>query len=159
MADSSLRREVHDTGKAVFLEQARDALAIGKVESDEAHLIGFCKLRTTRFLQRRIVIVIHAIDANDVAAVAQETLRDVKADKPGCAGYENRALSHRLRPEACRRLEPPQINSVRLFCTVEFRLYVQHNSLAFLKQLGDQRPPARCIFFVGNGKDDRIGSR
>src|SRR5262245_42702072 len=155
MADSSLRREVNNARKPVLLKQACHAIAIGKVKFDEAKPVGFCELSSARFLQRGIIIGIHVIDADHIAAVAQKTARDVKADKSGGAGHEYGAISHRLR----RRLEPPQINSVRLFCTVEFRLYVQHNSLAVLKQLGDQPPPARYIFFVRNGKDDSIGSR
>ena len=72
------------------------AVAIGKVEFDEAKPIGFGKLRAPRFLQSRIIIGIHVVEADDVAAVAQETLRDVEPDEASRSGDENRAVSHRI---------------------------------------------------------------
>src|SRR5262245_59257849 len=82
----------------MLFEQTRHAVAIGKVEFDETQSVRFCQRRAAGFLQRRVVIGIQVINANDVAAVTQKTLRNVKADKPGGSGYQNGAVSHRLRP-------------------------------------------------------------
>ena len=69
MAHAGLRREMHDTGKAVFLEQARDAVAIGKIELDEAKLIGFRKLRSAALPSAPDRNRRHVIDADHVAAL------------------------------------------------------------------------------------------
>ena len=69
MADAGLRRKMNDIGKAMLLEERGHAVSIGKIELDEAHAIGFCKLRAPSFLQRRIVIGIHVVEADNVVAV------------------------------------------------------------------------------------------
>ena len=73
-------------------------LAVGKVELGETKALGFGELRAARLLQRRIVVSIHVVEPDDVTAVSQKPPRDVKADKAGGAGDENRTVSHRSRP-------------------------------------------------------------
>ena len=116
IADAGLRREVDDTGKAVLLEQARYAVAIGKVELHKAQAIGFCELRAAGFFQRRVVIGIHVVEADDIAAIAQQTLRNVKADKTGSSGHKNWVVSHPSCPASLDSPpKPPQINPFGLF--------------------------------------------
>ena len=142
MTNAGLRREMNDIRKAVLLEQCGHAVAVGKVELDEAQAIGFGELGATRFLQRRIVIGIHIVEPDNVAAVAQQTLRDMKADEAGRAGDEDGAVSHRICPAlsiaraATGRFLPALLRDRAC-------LDVQNNALAVLEQLPiNGQPPA-----------------
>ena len=71
-------------------EQRRHAVRVGKVEFDEAKVRRICQLGAARVFQLRIVIGVEIVDADHGAAVFQQPLGDVKADKAGGAGDENR---------------------------------------------------------------------
>ena len=101
------------------------AVAIGKIELDKAKAIRFGELRASRFFQRRIVVGVHVVEPDNVAAIAQKTLCDMEADEAGSSGDENWAVSHLCyTAPASSRLEPPQINSLGLFRAIELCLHI-----------------------------------
>ena len=71
------------------MNNAAIAVAVGKIELDETQATGFSKLGASRFFQRRIIVGVHVVETDHVAAVPQQTLRNMKADEPGGACYEN----------------------------------------------------------------------
>ena len=125
ISDACLRREVDHVGKAMVLKKSRDPLAIGKVKLGEAKTIEFGKLRAPRFLERRIVIGIHVIEPDNLAAIAQKPMCDVVTDEPGRTGDENGTVSHLTHtgPESSR-LEPPQIDPLRFLRAIELCLHI-----------------------------------
>src|SRR5262249_50223652 len=88
MAYACLGGEMNDQWEAIFSEQAGHAAAIGKIKLDEMEPGERGKLAQLRLFQRRIIIRIQIIEADDGAAALQQALRDMKADEPGCAGHE-----------------------------------------------------------------------
>lgn len=97
MTNAGLRRQVHDIGKLMLLEERCRCLAVGEINRHEAHVAGFNELSAAGILQCRIVVGIHVVDTDDVPTVTQQPPGDVEADKAGCAGDENGSLSHRHR--------------------------------------------------------------
>src|SRR6185437_16223498 len=90
IAHARLRGEMHDMRKPVLGEQRGNAVAVGKVELDEAEAGMSGKLRETGILQLRIVIGVEVVEADNGAAAFQKSLGDVEADKTGGAGNEDR---------------------------------------------------------------------
>ena len=72
-------------------------LAVGEVEHREAHMAGFGELGAAGFLQRRIVVGIHVVDADNVPSFAQQPPGNMESDKSGGTGDENGPISHRHR--------------------------------------------------------------
>src|SRR6476660_7054430 len=146
MPNTGLRGEVNDVRKTMFLEQACHPVAIGEIESDETQARRFGELRAARLLQRGIIIGVHVVESDHVAALAQQSSRNMKADKPGGACHENGAVSHRSpSPVVFDCLEPPQVDPLGLFRAIELCLHIQNNAPTILQQLANQRPPAGDI--------------
>src|SRR5215467_3039726 len=83
MPNTGLRGQVNDVRETMLPEQACHPVAVGKIKLDEAQATGFGEFGTSRLLQRGIVVGIHVVEADHVATVAQQTLRNMKADEPG----------------------------------------------------------------------------
>ena len=133
ISNARLCREVNDIWKAVLLEQCRDPFAIGEVKFDKLKSIGFREFRTAGFLQRRIVVGIHIIEADNIAAIAQETLCDVETDEACGSGHEDWTVSHCARPTLVfSPLEAPQFDPLGLLIAVELCLDVEDNALTVL---------------------------
>src|ERR1700716_192687 len=89
---AGLRREVNDHGKAVLRKQRLDGSTIRQVDPDETEARLPLQYFEAGFLQPGIVIVVDDIEADDGTAVAQQALRDMKADKAGCSGDQYRGI-------------------------------------------------------------------
>src|SRR5215471_1141331 len=77
--NARLRGEMHDLRKTVLREQGFGCPAIREIELQKAEFwITFQKLQP-RLLQFRIVIAVHAVDADDLATLRQQSLRDMKS--------------------------------------------------------------------------------
>src|SRR5438874_267221 len=85
VADAGLRGEMNDARRALALEQARKGIAIGDVGELETESRRLLEDREPRALERRIVVLVEIVDAEDVVAAREETLRDVKSDEAGRA--------------------------------------------------------------------------
>ena len=86
VAHAGLRREMHDMGEPMLGKQGRHAGAVGEIEPDEAEAGKLCEFGEPRVFQRRIVIGVEIVDADDGAAAFQQTPADVIADETGGAG-------------------------------------------------------------------------
>src|SRR6478752_3510631 len=75
--DAGLRGKMYDVRKAELLEQVRHPAAVGKVQFHEPKPTRLRELRTPRLLQRRVIVGIHVVEADNVVAVTQETSRDM----------------------------------------------------------------------------------
>ncbi len=106
MAHAGLRREMHDLGKAMRLEQFRHSLAVGNVQLLEPEAGKCLELRNAGRFQPRIVIGVEVVEADDVIAVRQQAPRNVHADEPGRAGDENRLWHDRPFPRSRRCAGP-----------------------------------------------------
>src|SRR5690242_17559291 len=98
MPNTSLRGEVNDVRKTMFLEQACHPVAICEIELDETQARRFGELRASRLLQRGIIVGVHIVETDHVAALAQQSLRNMKADKPaeiGRASWRERENTRR----------------------------------------------------------------
>ena len=96
IAHAGLGREMNDDRKAMLREQRLRGLPIGEVGLHEGEVgLAFEDIET-RFFQRRIVIVVDAVETDNLAAGRQQTLRDVKADEAGGAGNQDRFVFHSL---------------------------------------------------------------
>src|SRR3954469_2466273 len=95
MAHPGLRREMHDMGEAVLREQRRHADPIGEVEPDETKRWSLRELVEARPLECRIVIGVEIVETDDVAAIGDETARDMEPDESGGARDEDRLIRHR----------------------------------------------------------------
>src|SRR5215510_3800266 len=108
MPDTGLRSQVNDVRETILLESACHPVAVGKIELDETQATGFGEFVASRLLQRGIIVGVHVVETDHVAAVAQQTSRNMKTDKPSGASHENGAISHRsASPVASDCLRPP----------------------------------------------------
>jgi len=82
----------------VLFEERCHSVAIGEIELDEANQIGFSQVHAPRFLERGIVVGIHVVEADNIAAVSGKAFCDVEPDEPGRSGDKNRPVSHWNRP-------------------------------------------------------------
>src|SRR5262245_19617079 len=122
MPDTGLGSQVNDVRETMRLEQACHPVAIGKVELDETQATRFGEFGASRLLQRGIIIGIHVVETDHVAAVAQQTLRNMKTDKPGGAGHENGAINHRYAYDvACTCTRPAHIKTHLRLSTIDLR--------------------------------------
>ena len=94
IAHAGLRREMDDHRKTVVRKQRLHRAAIGKIEFLETEIGLAFQDFETRLLQLRIVIVVDDIETDDVAAVRQQTLRNVKPDEAGGTRHEYRVVGH-----------------------------------------------------------------
>jgi hypothetical protein len=83
VAHPCLRREVHDDDGTHLSEQLRHGLAVGDVQLAEGEARPAVQQLQPRPLQARVVVVVHAVDADDLAAFGQQPLAQVVADEAG----------------------------------------------------------------------------
>src|SRR5690348_7216743 len=89
MTHPCLRREVNDIGKTMLGKERRCSVAVRQIELGEPEFRMFRKPADTIMLQLWIVIGIQIVKADDLAAIVEQPLGDVKADEPGGAGHQN----------------------------------------------------------------------
>src|SRR5882724_3042757 len=86
IANAGLCREMDDHGKAVLSEKRFCCRAICEVELHKGEIgLAFQNVEA-RFLEFWIVIVIQAIETDDLSAGRQQPLRNMKPDKAGGSG-------------------------------------------------------------------------
>src|SRR5262249_45118657 len=92
--NASLAGEVNNIGKAAILKQTRNAGAVGEVQFHETESREFGETCASRLFERWIVIGIQIVEPDNLVAVAQKALRDVKANKASRACDKDRAVTH-----------------------------------------------------------------
>src|SRR3974390_2344947 len=90
IAHSRLRSEMHDRAEISLAENRLGRLAFGKIDLMKTKLRKLPQHREPRFLERRVVIIVDAIDANHSAAVFQKPPRQRKADETCATRDQNR---------------------------------------------------------------------
>ena len=85
--DACLRREIHDDVGLILFKNLRHQRLVGKIPSDKGvFILGFdpVKLAEAVFFQGNVVIVVHAVKADDRRAVEfqKQPLGKEKTDKP-----------------------------------------------------------------------------
>src|SRR5262245_55352465 len=89
VANAGLRGEMDDAIEAFFAEQPFQAFAITEFLAHQAKARMWRKTRKPRLLQRRIVVVIDVVQADDFVAAREQSLAGVISDEPGSAGDQN----------------------------------------------------------------------
>ena len=92
MAHARLRRQVRDG--AGVLHGVRDRAGLGDVGLNETKR-RMRELLQPRRLQRRVVVVVEIVEANDRPALGEQGLGDMKADKTGGAGDQDWSVGSR----------------------------------------------------------------
>jgi len=77
---------MHDRAEGAILERRFGELAVGEIEPVKLETRELTQDREPRFLQRWVVIIIDAVDADDGAAAFQHPPRQAKADETRGAG-------------------------------------------------------------------------
>ncbi|GEM_PF-5033674 len=66
---------------------SRERCGVGNIRLREPEPIPHVKLRKPRFLQRDRIIIVYIVDANNLPALVQQSLRSMEPDEPGSARY------------------------------------------------------------------------
>ena len=74
-----------DPRRPVELEHVRERLPVGHVRADEREPRVGGELRQARLFERRVVVVVQVVQAEDGMTILEETPGDVKADESGGA--------------------------------------------------------------------------
>jgi hypothetical protein len=74
VTDTSLRGKMHDRSEFAISQKGLYALAIGEIDLVKTEVIEFAENGDTRVLQRRIIIVVDAVEPHDRAASLQKTM-------------------------------------------------------------------------------------
>src|SRR5204863_7646272 len=77
-------------------EKFGGVVAVGEILAEEAEVVRLFEFGDACFLQPRIVVGAHAVDADNIAPLGQETPRDVRADKARGTSDKN-SLAHPIR--------------------------------------------------------------
>ena len=85
---------MHDAGKRTAAEQLFGRYPIDEVEAMESEMRMGAQLGDARFLERRIIIVVDAVDPDYGAACREQLAREGKADEARRAGDEDRLGRH-----------------------------------------------------------------
>jgi hypothetical protein len=89
VAHACLRGEVHDAVEFLAGEQRRDAVAVRHVHLREAEVRVRREPREPVGLERRVVVVVQVVQADDLVAAREQDLAHVHADESGRAGDED----------------------------------------------------------------------
>src|SRR3954447_19866255 len=95
------------------LEQGFGSNPISKIELLEAELRIFLEEIQARLFQLGIVVVVYTVHTEDCAALRQKTSRDMKPDKAGRTGEQNRIALHCRGPAHRRHSSMPDGIKVR----------------------------------------------
>ena len=74
VTDTGLRGKMHDGSEFAVAKHGFYALAIGEIDLVKTEVVEFAENSDTRVLQRRIIIVVDAVEAHDRAASLQKAL-------------------------------------------------------------------------------------
>ena len=99
VAHAGLRGEVDDGVEVAFFEQVFGHHAVGDVVFEEAEVGVGLQLFQSRELERRIIVVVEVVDADDFVAALEQNLCNMHADKTGGASNQN---FHIIPPEFSR---------------------------------------------------------
>ncbi len=100
VAHARLRREVDDPLDVALCKEVFHARAVGQVEFLEAESVLFAKPCEPGLLQRRIVVGIQVVEADDLVAAREQESGDVVADE-ACRTRDQHF--HQSRPSDCPR--------------------------------------------------------
>ena len=89
VSDPSLRGQVDDAIKFVFVKERRYCQAVSDVELDEAKAVAAVQVVQARGFQSHIVIIIEIVDADDLVAPVEQSFRRVKTDKASGPCYQD----------------------------------------------------------------------
>src|ERR1700728_1269717 len=90
--NARLRREMHHWAELAVAEDRLGAGAVGKIELVTGKVVERPQDREPGLLERRVVIVVDTVDADDGAAAFEEPPCQYKADKARGAGDQNWSL-------------------------------------------------------------------
>ena len=108
-----------------------------------------------RLLELRIVIVVDDVEADDLAAIRQQALRDVKSDEAGGSGDQ-----YRIDRTSFLRFSSQSRHSsmpAGLRAAIELHLDVENKARAIAQQPLNKRPAAIDIALVRDRQDDGVG--
>src|ERR1700733_11413686 len=92
ISDTGLCREMDHDREPVPREQLLDRRSIGQIQPLEAETRTILQQIESGLLQRRIKISVEIIQADDVPSRFEQPLRDMKSDKAGRPGHQNRMI-------------------------------------------------------------------
>ena len=91
VANACLRGKMHDNARFRLRKQPRGKGFFRQISLKKRKVRVFRELTQPRALERRIVIVIHAVRANDFHALLEQPLRQMVADKSRRTRDQNRS--------------------------------------------------------------------
>ena len=89
IAHAGLGGEMNHAMKTAAGEQILRRRAVGEVEPMEGETPVLRERLETRLLQRRVIVVIEAVDAGHGAAGLEQAARETKSDEPCCPGDQD----------------------------------------------------------------------
>src|ERR1700757_3012220 len=94
VADPGLGGEVNHDRTRVLLEQGFRRRTVRQIElcEDEAWIL--LEDIEARFLQPRIIIVVDAVNAHDLASLSQQLLRDMESEEAVASGDQQPVVRH-----------------------------------------------------------------
>src|SRR5689334_3577365 len=98
VANAGLGGEMNDFREAVLSEQRLRRRAIGQIELLETELRIAFEQFEARLFQLGVVVMVDAVDAEDVAPLGEKLPHDMKADEASGSGDQNHFTLHRLVP-------------------------------------------------------------
>ena len=114
VTDAGLGAKVDDTIEIGPIEGALECNMIGKIDSLETEFPGveLAKLVQPRFLEPRVVLIVHVVDADDARPARQQPGGDVITDESGCACNESgHSFSDPIEPRRALASTAPKKNS------------------------------------------------
>jgi hypothetical protein len=74
VTDTGLRGKMHDRSEFAVAKYGLYALAIGEIDLVKTEVVEFAENGDARVLQRRIIVVVNAVEAHDRAASLQKAM-------------------------------------------------------------------------------------
>ena len=102
VAHAGLRRQVQHPLGLELVKAAAQQRAVGQVAVDEAEPVARVQARQARLFQRRVVVAVEVVVADDLVAVGQQPLGGVVTDEAGGTGDENARQAIRAGPRRGR---------------------------------------------------------
>src|SRR5580704_10512606 len=87
---------MHDRSEIAVAKQRCGEPAVGEVEPVKSEVLELAKDGEPCLLERRIVIGVDVVDADDRPAAFKQPARQAKADEARGAGDQNRIVRHRI---------------------------------------------------------------
>src|SRR5215468_8355555 len=111
MAYPGLRRQMNHGRKAMPGKRLRDRRTVGELGPYKFEALVRLQDGEARLFQRRIVIGIEIVEANDAPALGQQGAGDVESDEARCTRHQYRPIRHLINPRwplraACRASLP-----------------------------------------------------